>query len=118
MGDVGNQFLQIALLFCDTVFIFLHDLIQSAKTEVDFIKQAFFLCGLPWLFGPGQHIVQHGAKGIGKMCQFPADQSYKADNAEQHEKTEQEYIPNSGSVPGQYIDSSRNESCCQEQKNP
>lgn len=52
------------------------------------------------------------------MCQFPADQSYKADNAEQHEKTEQEYIPNSGSVPGQYIDSSRNESCCQERKTP
>ena len=105
MGDVRNQLLQVSPFLCDAVFIFLHDLVQPPQPVVDFIEQAFFLDRLLRLHIPGEHIIHLTTKGIGEPDQLPTNQRHKADDAEQHKKTEQEHTPDSGYILGQQINS-------------
>ena len=116
MGDVRNQLLQVSPFLCDAVFIFLHDLVQSPQPVVDFIEQVFFFNRLLGLHIFGEHIIHLTTKGIGEPDQLPTNQRHKADDAEQHKKTEQEHTPDSGYILGQQMNSGADCTNRQQQK--
>ena len=116
MRDVRDQLLQVSPFLCDAVFIFLHDLVQPPQPIVDFVEQAFFAGRLLRLHIFGEHIIHLTTKGIGEPDQLPTNQRHKADDAEQHKKTEQEHTPDSGYILGQQMNSGADCTNRQQQK--
>ena len=61
-------------------------------------------------------IIHLTTKGIGEPDQLPTNQRHKADDAEQHKKTEQEHTPDSGYILGQQMNSGADCTNRQQQK--